>query len=59
MSTGRWRRAWDYDSLKDILADRKYPGHNEMKEWSGGGPKEKWEAEAFDPEKTKKSVSWV
>lgn len=50
---------WGYANLKEILANNKHPEHNEMKEWSGLGPKEKWDAEAFDLEKTKKSVSRV
>jgi Plasmid pRiA4b ORF-3-like protein len=50
---------WGYENLKEILADTKHPEHYEMKEWLGMNRKQKWDAEAFDLEATKKLVAQV
>jgi len=41
---------WGYQDLKDVLADKNHPEHNEMKEWLGLRPRDKWDAAAFDLE---------
>jgi len=50
---------WGYENLKQILNDPKDPEHAEMKEWLGLSKKQKWDAEAFDLEKTKAIVMKV
>jgi hypothetical protein len=50
---------WGYAELKMILDDPKHPEHFEMKEWLGLTKKQKWDADAFDLEKTKPLVAKV
>jgi hypothetical protein len=50
---------WGYENLKQILNDPKDPEHAGMKEWLGLSKKQKWDAEAFDFEKTKAIVMKV
>ena len=46
-----------YENLKTILNDPKHPEHAETKEWLGLTKKQKWDAEAFDLEKTRALVA--
>jgi hypothetical protein len=50
---------WGYANLKEILNDPKDPEHKGMKEWLGLGPKQKWDAEKFDLEKSSAAVRKV
>ena len=50
---------WGYAELKIILDDPKHHEHYGMKEWLGLTKKQKWDAEAFDLDETKKLVSKV
>lgn len=50
---------YGYENLKMILADPKDPEHAGMKEWLGLTKKQKWDAAAFDLEKTKVLVAKV
>lgn len=45
-----------YQHLKQILADRKNPEHESMKEWLGLYPDEEWDADYFDLEDAKEAV---
>lgn len=42
--------AWGYEELKEILADKKHPEHDEMAEWLGLDDDEQWDAKEFDLE---------
>ena len=50
---------WGYAELKITLADPKHPEHAETKEWLGLTKKQKWDAEAFDPDKTNSLVAKI
>ena len=48
-----------YENLKMIMNDPRDPEYKEMKEWLGLSSKQKWDAEAFDLEATRKKVRKV
>jgi len=48
-----------YANLKGIMEDPKDPEHREMKEWLGLSKNKKWDAEAFDLDKTNSLVAKI
>ena len=50
---------WGYARMLEILGNPKDPEHKDMKEWLGLSKNQKWDADAFDLEKTKSRVAKV
>jgi len=51
--------AWGYEEFKETIKDPTHPEYEDMREWMGMTEGEQWDAEAFDIEKAKLSVSKV
>lgn len=48
-----------YEHLKEALGDPAHPEHQELKEWLGLGPSQKWDPRAFDLKKAQAAVRRV